>query len=175
MVRRTQNTGGDVHAVALRMLGRRALSKRELDERLRRRGFAEAIVKRELERLQSAGLIDDGVLAEAVSAGTLARGRGRRGLAAELRRRRIGREVAERALGAITEEQTEAALAAAFERACHKYPEWCALGNERRKMVRYLLARGFGLEQVRRVLAASQQGEGSRAEAVQQADPQDVS
>jgi len=144
---------GSVHEVALRMLGRRALSRRELAERLARRGFAPAVIRAELHRLEAAGLLDELAVAASVVAGTLRRGAGRRMAAAALRRRRIAREAADGALRALDPQEERAALDQAVARAARRHPGFERLPEVRRKVIRYLLARGFGVGEIRAALA----------------------
>jgi len=160
----------DIHAVALRALARRALSRREMAQRLARRGFGAGAVRAEVTRLEGAGLLDDGELARAVTRTQLADGRGRRTAAAVLRRRGVDRETARQALEAIGEGDEGEALARAVARAARKYPEFRRLPQERRKVIRYLLARGFGVAAVCRALAAGA-GEGADAVEVEVVEP----
>jgi regulatory protein len=134
------------------MLGARALSRAEITERLEVRGFQPAVVQAELARLERAGLIDDFALARTVCQTQVRAGRGRRALTAALRRRGVAREAATVALSELDEESDGAALAAALAAANRKHRSWRRLPKERRKVVRYLLARGFSLDQVRRAL-----------------------
>jgi regulatory protein len=144
---------GSVHETALRMLGRRALSRRELAERLGRRGFPPTAIRAEVRRLEAAGLLDEQAVAAAVVAGTLRRGAGRRAAAAALLRRRVSREAADCALRALDSEEERAALTHALARAARRYPGFERLPEVRRKVVRYLLARGFGAGEIRTALA----------------------
>jgi regulatory protein len=144
---------GDVHETALRMLARRALSRRELAERLGRRGYPPTAIRSEVRRLEAAGLLDEQAVAASVVAGTLRRGAGRRAAAAALLRRRVAREAADRALHALDHEEEWAALAQALARAARRYPGFERLPEVRRKVVRYLLARGFGAGEIRAALA----------------------
>ena len=159
---------GDVHATALRLLSRRALSAHELEERLRDRGFGRREAAAERARLQAAGLLDDGAVAEGVSRGVLRQGKGRRAVAATLRRRRVSGEERERALAAVDGEAEEAALALALQRVTRRYPGWRRLPQERRRVIGYLLARGFPASAVRRIVAAREDGDG---ELVESQDP----
>jgi len=144
---------GNIHETALRMLARRALSRAEVAERLEGRGFGEPVVRAEIVRLERAGLLDDIVLARAVCEAQVRAGRGRRAVAAALKRRHLDKDAAEAALAELAEGDGEgAALAAAVERVTTKHRFWRRLPEERRKVVRYLLARGFGLDEVRRAL-----------------------
>ncbi len=137
------------------MLGRRALSRAEVQERLERRGFQAPIVRAEVARLETAGLLDDAALARSVCQAQLRAGRGRRAMLGALRRRRIGKELAARALEDIGEGDESAALAASLARVTAKHRFWRRLPEERRKVMRYLLARGFPLDAVRHALAGS--------------------
>jgi len=144
----------DIHATALRMLARRAMSRREIAERLERKGFGAGMIRAELARLAAAGLVDDDQLAGSLARTHLAAGRGRRAVAALLRRRGLGREEAAAALSGIAEPDEEEALARAVARAARKYPGFRRLPQMRRKVIRYLLARGFELSAVSRALAS---------------------
>jgi regulatory protein len=141
-----------IHEVALRMLGRRALSPAELSERLERRGFQPSVVRVEVARLKRAGLVDELALARSVCQAQIRAGRGRRAIIGALRRRLVGREAAAQALDEVMEGDESVALAAAFARVAARHRFWRRLPEERRKVVRYLLARGFSLDRVRRAL-----------------------
>ena len=143
---------GSIHDVALRMLGRRALSRAEVRERLERRGFSSSVVGAEIARLERAGLLDEVALARAECRSQLRAGRGRRALVAALRRRHVARDAADLALSELDDEMEGGALAAAFATATRKHKWWKRLPEQRRKVVRYLLARGFLLDQIRRAL-----------------------
>lgn len=143
----------DVHETALRMLSRRALSARELAERLVRRGFTARQAAGEVRRLASAGLVNDALLAQNLAEAELRRGRGRRSLAALLRRRGLGAAVG-RVRELVPEEEERASLTRALAAASRRYPGWQRLPERRRKVVRYLLARGFGPGLVREAVAA---------------------
>ena len=132
------------------MLGRRALSQAEAAERLERRGYPASVVRAEVARLERAGLLDDVALARATCQAQLRAGRGRRAVVAALRHRQVAREAADRALDDLDEESEAAAFAAAFAAITKQRKWWRRLPEERRKVVRYLLARGFSLDQIRR-------------------------
>jgi len=166
-------TRQDIHAVALNMLARRALSERELGERLGRKGFSPSEVNHELRRLQRTELLDDAALARAVSQTELRRGRGPRAVRATLRRRRVRPSLAESVVAAIEGEEEEGALSAALAVALRKYPEWRRVGLERRKMLRYLLARGFVASAVLEAVAAVERGERDAGD-VEQGGPSDL-
>lgn len=132
-----------LHAAALRLLTGRALSERELSDRLLRRGFSPAAVRAEVGRLRQAGLVNDLDVARATCASGLRRGYGRQRLAALLARRGVGEEAARQALAEVSAEEEEGALVRALERLGRRPGGSEALPPEPGKVVRYLLARGF--------------------------------
>jgi len=162
----------DIHATALNMLARRALFERELAERLGRKGFSPAEVAHELRRLGNVGLLDDGTLARAVCKTELRRGRGPRAVLAVLRRRRVGGSLAEAAVASVERDDEEEALSVALAAAMRRYPQWRRVGQERRKMLRYLLVRGFAASAVREAVTAVERGERDAGH-LEQGDPPD--
>lgn len=157
------------------MLARRALSVAEISERLERRQFLPAAVREEVRRLERAGLLDDPAVARAVCRAQLRAGRGRRAIAAALRRRKLARDTVARALDEVIEGDESAALAAAFERVTAKHRFWRRLPEERQKVLRYLLARGFGFDEVRRAMRENGREEPHGSETDDTGDPSGVS
>ncbi len=159
------------------MLARRALSPQELKERLLRKGFERAVVAGELTRLRRLGMLDEAELARAVCREQMRRGFGRRGAAAALRRRQVAPDEAKAALETVASEQEGAALRTALAKAAGRYRGFLHLPEMRRKMVRYLLARGFRVADVQAALANAA-GEGADADETEEAfepgDPPDV-
>lgn len=141
-----------LHETALRMLGRRALSRRELGDRLRDRGFADGPVRAEVERLQAAGLLNDLELARAICRARLRQGKGKRAVETELWRRHVEPQAGAQAVAELVGDEVTGALEAAVARAVKRCPQWRQLPRERAKVVRYLLTRGFDAAEVRRVL-----------------------
>ena len=160
----------DIHTAALRALALRALSRREVAQRLERKGFGDGAIRAEVSRLAAAGLLDDTELARSVIRTQLQDGRGRRAVAAVLRRRGVDRDAAKEALAAIEDGDEGEALAQALGRAARKYPEFRRLPQARRKVIRYLLARGFGAAAIGRALAGDA-GEDADAVEVEVAEP----
>ncbi len=169
--------GASVHEVALKMLARRALSPQELKQRLLARGFERAVVAGEITRLRRLGMLDEAELARAVCREQVRRGFGRRGAAAALRRRRVARPEADEALAAMATQQEADALRTALAKAARRFPEYRHLPETRRKMVRYLLARGFRMADVLAVVSDAA-GEPADAEETEEAlepgDPSDL-
>ena len=138
---------------ALDLLARRARSRRDLEGRLRRRGFDPATVERVVGEMQAAGYLDDERFAEGwIESRLRLRPASRRALAAELLREGIGpeaaRQVSERLISG--EVEREAALAAASRR-------WTALNGlppqeAARKLAAHLQRRGFAWDVIREAL-----------------------
>lgn len=89
-------------AISLRLLERRARSRSELGEALRRRGVPDEAARTVLDRLTEVGLIDDEALAERlVEARHRERGLGSRALVRDLQRRGIDPQLARQAVAGI--------------------------------------------------------------------------
>jgi regulatory protein len=161
--------------VALGLLSRRAYSAAEVAERLARRGFDGATIQKEVARLEGAGLIDDRALAEAVARDVARRGYGRTGVAASLRRRKVRPSESSVALGGFGDEREREALGAALKRAERRHGRWRELPEERRKVVRYLLARGFAVALIRDALSAAEGESGEQKQHLEPGDPPDLS
>jgi regulatory protein len=82
------------HSYCLRLLTARARTRAELAGKLAQRGYAEPVVVRVLDRLVEVGLVDDEDFAEQwVRSRHRYAGKGKRALAAELRRKGVDDEV----------------------------------------------------------------------------------
>jgi regulatory protein len=128
--------------VALGALRRRDLSTRELDERLRAKGFSE--VERDATRktLERTGLLDDARFADARARSLAARGASDAAIRHALRRAGVPAELVEGALERL-EPELERARAIAFRRGTGP------------KTGRYLRAKGFSDEVIADVVAGS--------------------
>jgi regulatory protein len=124
---------------ALRLLGSRAHFRRELQQKLARRGYGAGEIETTLERLAAAGHLDDAALARDEAARLATRkGLARRGVAAELRRKGAAAEAVDRALGATAGEDESAPARAAAERWLRTHAlDAAALG-------RHLARKGYG-------------------------------
>lgn len=101
----------------LRLLGRRAHSRAELQRKLGRRGYEEAEVERALRRLAELGYLDDRAFASA-HVRRRSSGLGPLALAAELAARGVDRAVAADALAAVDGDVQLASAIRLAERAC---------------------------------------------------------
>lgn len=94
--------------ICLRLLAGRSRSRAELAEALRRKGVPADVADAVLDRYAEVGLVDDAAYAEiAVRSGHAHRGLGRRALRAQLRRKGVDEEVAQRAVAAVGPEEEE--------------------------------------------------------------------
>lgn len=138
---------------ALRLVAGREHTLRALALKLRQRGFSDEAMRLPLERLQAAGLVSDLRFAELWLASRIARkAEGRSALSAGLRSRGVSREVAERALAAVLDEETEASLVRRFlsEHADASFS--AAEGEGVRSARRLLRSAGFSSAAIRAVL-----------------------
>jgi len=128
---------------SLAALGRRQLSRRELERLLAKHGYGESVVADELDRLESVGLIDDYALAQHL----VARAEDRKGLGgsavkAELARRLIAPGAIDYAVDLI---DTADELDRARELAASRARQYASLETAvaERRLSAYLMRRGF--------------------------------
>ena len=147
---------------ALRLLSYRQRSERELRERLLHKRMAPGIVAQTIERLQTAGLLDDKRFAQSwVENQDLRSPRSQRMMASELRAQGVARMVVEEVAGTIDER--DAAYRAAERRAGSL--TGLPYNKFRQRVGGLLLRRGFDFELVRetvnRLWQEQHQGRGS--------------
>lgn len=140
-------------AVALELLGRRAWTRRELRDRLRRRGASAEVAGAVVADLTGAGYLDDRAVARAwVETRAAERGLGTRRLRAELRRRGVAAAVVEDVLEAsgVTREEEARARELAARRL--KVLAGLERATAARRLWGYLVRRGFAPELAGRVV-----------------------
>lgn len=99
-------TRWSLREAALRLLSHRARSRRELEDRLRKKDFPPALIRETADELEERGYLDDAAFARAFVADRLRlRPRGRRALMAELRRKGVSTAVADAALDRVFQEE----------------------------------------------------------------------
>ena len=137
---------------ALKLLGYRARSRRELEERLRRKGFSSRQANEAIEQLHSAGLIDDEDLAPQLLRYSIEyKSFGKNGIRTFLAKRGLGRELIDKTLSNHTleiEEKTAAEFVERKMRTLQNYPEDIV----RQKLWGMLLRRGFSGEIIKKVI-----------------------
>ena len=138
---------------AYRLLSFRGRSEKEIEDRLRRKGYEEDVVAGVAAFLRDHGYLDDTTFARSW---VLARGgtRGRRALAHELRQKGVSAEVSAETLGEIKtdEAELEAARSAAIKKAGSPRPADQSREG-RARLAAFLQRRGFGWDVIRPVLA----------------------
>jgi regulatory protein len=126
--------------VALRALRHRDLSRRELEERLRAKGFDEVARDEALESLERTGLLDDRRFAENRARSLASRGAGDAAIRHALARAGVNAELAEDALETIEPEHERARVVVARR-------------GVDPKTARYLRGKGFSDDVVAGVIA----------------------
>ncbi len=138
---------------ALRLLGRRELSRQELEARLRRHGDADK--PGELETLLD-DLAERGWLSDARYAEALVRKRtgqyARRSIAQELKRAGVDEEITAAALTQNPEDDPDAEFAAALALCQRKFRNAPVEQKEKARQIRFLQTRGYGFGLALRVI-----------------------
>ena len=134
----------DAYQTALDLLSRRDHFLRELSDKLRRKGFPADEIDAAIARCQDIGLVDDERVAERfVEVRAATRGWGPIRLAAELRKRGVPRDDAER-MARVSPEMAEEAMRTALRKLEVRAPErWWQDSQRRARMISSLIARGF--------------------------------
>ncbi|MBK5936426.1 MAG: recombination regulator RecX [Halorhodospira halophila] len=143
---------GAVRDVALRLLGRREHTRRELAQKLARRGFDPGEVEPVLEALVDEGLLDETRFAEVFVRSRVERGQGPVRIAQELRQRGVIGGVIDEALADAGVDWWEQARAVRQRRFGAVVP---ADRREALRQAQFLQRRGFTAEQVRAAVAAA--------------------
>jgi regulatory protein len=131
----------------LRLLSLRARSVGELQDRLKRAGFALNVVESVISDLVDAGLVDDAEFVRSwIASRQAAGGVGRRKLRWELRRKGVSEELLEEAVSKTVSDETEVEQALTLAR-----KRLTGEGTDARRLARLrrlLLSRGFGFDTV---------------------------
>ena len=138
------NRPRDAYQTALDLLSRRDHFLRELSDKLRRKGFPADEIDAAIARCQDLGLVDDKRVAERfVEVRAATRGWGPNRLAAELRKRGVPGDDAER-MARVSSEMAEEAMRTALRKLEVRAPErWWRDSQRRARMISSLIARGF--------------------------------
>lgn len=142
---------------ALDALARRSRSRRDLERWLLQRQQAAADVAAALDRLESLGLLDDLAFARGFAQSrAVGRGFGARRIAAELARKGVARGIIDAALADLREEGGADEGASLDAAAAKRARSLAKLAPEvaRRRLVGWLVRRGFGVGEASRVARA---------------------
>ncbi|MGE5244535.1 MAG: regulatory protein RecX [Betaproteobacteria bacterium] len=138
---------------ALKMLGRRELSERQLRERLARKEHAPEDVDAAVDRLRAERALDDNRVAEAIArTEATVRRRGRLRAVRQIESAGIDRDTARRAADGIFESVDASALLEAALAKRLRGREAIADDREFQRLYRYLVGQGFESDQVVRAL-----------------------
>lgn len=148
--------------VSMHALARRGVSSREMHDLLLGREFGQPEVTEEVERLESVGLLDDGLLAETLVRTLRERkGLGRSALVAELKRRKLHPDAIESALVVVeTDDELDRAIAIAERRA----PQLRSYDAEtaKRRLGAFLMRKGYSGSVVSTAVARALEPSGPR-------------
>ena len=142
----------EIRARATEVLARREHSRRELEQKLLRRGFDEPVVHGVLNELERANLLSDARFASAYVDSRAARGFGPLRIIAELKQRGIDGAAREAACDPAAREWLERAHQARRKRFGESAP---AEFRERARQARFLIQRGFSRSHVSAALGDS--------------------
>lgn len=149
---------------ALRMLERRAHSRRELGRKLRFKGHGPAAVDAALARLDRLGLIDDAAFAEAYVAARAGRGRGPARLRRDLEALGVAPEAVAAALGTLESDDTPDPWQRTLEQATSRAEAMRGLPRDvrQRRLSNFFARRGFSDETsraaIRELIGAGKRG-----------------
>ena len=146
------------HRAALRALTRRAHARHDLRRRLLQKQHPPAAVDAALDRLSAVGLLDDTRFAVDYAAAKATRGRGPARLVNDLLAQGVERRVAEDAVrtALASEDVDPAAAVRALAEKRARQLAGLAPAVRKRRLVAFLVRRGFGGQEVRAVVEALQ-------------------
>jgi regulatory protein len=137
---------------AISLLSRAEQCRKGLEAKLIRKGWSRETVAASLDRLESAGLLDDRRFAETWVRGRLrSRPEGSSKLIGGLMAKGVNGGIAREAVQSVLEELGDAAADDILRQALEKLSRRSDMDDE--KLIRSLVRRGFGVSQVRKVIA----------------------
>lgn len=143
---------------AIQYVSRRAHSRRELTQKLLKKGHPAGVIAQALERLTDLGYLDESAFAEMIARKALNRHNGRRRAEMEIARAGVPREVAQQAIEKIygTESAAEGArkLAEKQRARLEKLEPQVA----KRRLMGMLARRGYGHEEIEQVVREVMKG-----------------
>jgi SOS response regulatory protein OraA/RecX len=125
------------------MLARHSHTRRELSQKLSRRGFSPSEISSVVEDLVSQGYLDDAKTAAAMAARQAGKGRGKARIASELAFRGVSPADRDRALAALDPAGERQALRRALAKKSRTLPAGLTSGARSKKLFDHLVRRGF--------------------------------
>jgi len=150
MTHRSRDSLADARAYALRLIGIRSRSKRELNDRLKRRGYPQEIIDSIITHLEHIGLIDDRKFADDIVSIERHK-RGRIGIISRMREMGLEQEIIDDAVSSLTDEIEEDAARKVIEKKIKTLKD-CDSLTRRRRLWAALKRRGFTQEIIDRVI-----------------------
>lgn len=139
----------EIHQTAIRMLARREHSFFELKQKLLQRNFSIELIEQVLEKLMGQGLLSDERYTECYIRSRMSKGCGPTRIAMELREHGISKDLIAQYL-----KKSETDWQEKLKKIYHKKfgPTPATNQLERAKQIRYLLYKGFSLEQINKIV-----------------------
>ena len=139
---------------ALNLLAFRARSSRELHRRLVQKGVSAERAERVIAKLREVGLVDDAAFARQLTRSKLSGGLSQRRVHQELFKRGVAREVADEAVAQVVDEEGLSDTDSIERVARKKWGTLTGLDEQtrRRRLFAFLARRGFGSDDVSRVV-----------------------
>lgn len=131
---------------ALSLLGAREHSRKELAQKLSRKGFSDEQIDATVKRLLEHNYLSDQRYAEAFARSKVAKPLGKQRILNELRTKGISDEMAKQALGTLDADWFELALSLKRRKFGHHMAKDV---KERSRQTRYLAYRGFSYDEIR--------------------------
>jgi len=142
-MRGRRSDAADARDTALALLARRSHTRRELSQKLSRRGFAPSEISSVVEDFVARGYLDDANVASAMAAAQAGKGRGKARIASELSHRGVSSADRERALAGLDPEAERQALRRALEKKARSLPVGLTRKARSKKLFDHLVRRGF--------------------------------
>jgi regulatory protein len=133
----------DARSAALAALARRAHTRRELEQKLVRKGFDRGAIGALLDEFAERGWLNDAKTAAALAASRSRTGRGRSRIAAELAAKGIARADVDAALATLDPAEEAKTLRATLERRARALPAELTRQARSKKLFDHLVRRGF--------------------------------
>jgi regulatory protein len=143
---------GKAKNYAFLLLKFRLRSEKEIYERLKRKKFAEEIIRQTLSFLKDKGFIDDRLFAKNWAESRIKKPLGLRRIRAELKLKGIDKEIIDSEISRIKQDYSEVVLVEKIAKARFDKSKGIEPQNAKRRVYAYLLRRGFSPDVVIDVL-----------------------